>query len=347
MLVPYADLHHTLRDVLVPLGMSVERADVCATLFADASRDGVSSHGLNRFPRFVRTIRNGSVDVHAEPILVAAHAALERWDGRAGPGPLNAFASMQRAITLGKTHGIGCVALSNTNHWMRGGAYGWQAADAGMIGMCWTNTLANLPAWGATEPRLGNNPLVIALPRAPEHVVLDMAMSQFSYGSLAAYRARGEQLPVDGGYDADGRLTRDPAAIEATGRMLPVGFWKGSGLALVLDMIAALLSGGHATHEIPRDGDRETGLSQVFIAVDPAALGLDDANVVDRILADLRRDVGVRYPGERVVEVRRRSLSEGVMVDDDIWAEVLSVIPHEQERVSGSIVPPPSPVTGQ
>ena len=329
MLVSYRDLHRTLRDILVRLGMSAERAGLCATLFADASRDGVSSHGVNRFPRFVRTIRNGSVDVSAEPVLLAAYSALERWDGRAGPGPLNAYASMRRAITLGTTHGIGCVALSNTNHWMRGGAYGWQAADAGLIGVCWTNTLANLPAWGATEPRLGNNPLVIAVPRAPDHVVLDMAMSQFSYGALAAYRARGAQLPVAGGFDADGQLTRDPAAIEATGRMLPVGFWKGSGLALLLDMIAALLSSGHATHEIPRDADRETGLSQVFIAIDPAGLGLDDPNVVERILADLRRDVGVRYPGERVVEVRRRSFAEGVMVDDAIWKEVLSVIPHE------------------
>ena len=118
--------------------------------------------------------------------------------GGGGPGNLNAQASMSRAMALGREHGIGCVALGNTNHWMRGGTYGWQAADAGMIGICWTNTLANLPAWGAKMPGLGNNPLVIAVPRPEGHVVLDMAMSQFSYGALARV-PRGRKAAAGGG----------------------------------------------------------------------------------------------------------------------------------------------------
>ena len=80
------------------------------------------------------------------------------------------------------------------------------------------------------------------MPRAAGHVVLDIAMSQFSYGALAVHRMRGEELPVDGGYDEAGRLTRDPAAIERTQRLLPIGFWKGSGLAILLDVVGATLS---------------------------------------------------------------------------------------------------------
>jgi 3-dehydro-L-gulonate 2-dehydrogenase len=328
--IPYAEVHRTLRDILVKLGMAGERADLCATLFADASRDGVPSHGLNRFPRFVRTVRGSIVNVNAEPVLAASHGALERWNGNAGPGPLNAFASMQRAIALGSAHGIGCVALANTNHWMRGGSYGWQAADAGMIGVCWTNTLPNLPAWGATAQRLGNNPLVIAVPRSPEHVVLDMAMSQFSYGALEVHRMRGEQLPVAGGFDASDQLTRDPAAIEATGRLLPMGYWKGSGLALVLDMMAAMLSGGRATHEIPADPEKETGMSQVFIAIDPSRLGSGDTDlVVEGILDALQSGDDprqrVKYPGERVIETRQRSMSEGVPVDLAVWNGIVAL----------------------
>ena len=209
------------------------------------------------------------------------------------------------------------MALSNTNHWMRGGTYGWQAADAGLIGVCWTNTMPNLPPWGADTPRIGNNPLVIAVPRPDGHVVLDMAMSQFSYGALASYRLRGEQLPVPGGFDRDGALTRDPAAIEASGRPLPIGFWKGSGLALMLDMVAALLAGGRATHEIPAAPEQETGLSQVFLAFDVAAIaGRDEGTrVVDAILADLQ----VRYPGERTFDTRRQSLADGVLVEPSAW----------------------------
>src|SRR5579884_2705675 len=271
--VSYDELQSTLAAILRKLGFSHDRAQLSARLFADASRDGVASHGLNRFPRFVRGIRSGLVDPQAVPTLVCRFGALERWNGQRGPGNLNAYAAMQRAIELGREQGIGCVGLGNTNHWMRGGNYGWQAAEAGMIGICWTNTLPNLPPWGAADSRVGNNPLIVAVPRPSGHVVLDMAMSQFSYGALASYRLRGELLPVDGGFDSTGQLTRDPAAVEASGRPLPIGYWKGSGLALMLDLVGGLLSGGSFTCQIPPDPERETKLSQVFIAFNFAVLG--------------------------------------------------------------------------
>src|SRR5277367_7167789 len=270
--VPYNELYATLTKAMQRLGLAEERAELCARLFAETTRDGVYTHGLNRFPRFVETVRNGSVIVDAEPVKTAGIGAIERWDGQSGVGNLNAWASMRRAMELAKTHGIGGVALANTNHWMRGGSYGWQAAEQGMFAICWTNTLANLPAWGAKSPSLGNNPLVFAVPRVSGHVVLDMAMSQFSYGSLEGYSKRGQPLPVDGGFDSAGNLTKDAAAIEASQRALPIGYWKGSGLSLVLDMLAAMLSGGLATHQIPLDPARESGISQIFIAVDPSSI---------------------------------------------------------------------------
>jgi 3-dehydro-L-gulonate 2-dehydrogenase len=312
--------------VLLTKGFEPERAELCARLFAETSRDGIYSHGLNRFPRFIHMIEKGVVDVKAEPVCIAGHGAVERWNGKRGPGNLNAFLSMERAIELSREHGVGCVALANTNHWMRGGSYGWQAADANVIGICWTNTLPNLPPWGANDARVGNNPLVIAVPRAQGHVVLDMAMSQFSYGALAEYRNRGEKLPVVGGFDSDGNLTDDPGAIEASGRPLPIGFWKGSGLALMLDMIAAMLSGGLATHQIATDPNEETGLSQVFLAFDLSSADDRAGMIVEQILEHLRigSDEGesIRYPGERTLETRNRNLVEGIPVDEAVWIEV-------------------------
>ncbi|MDE3165083.1 MAG: 3-dehydro-L-gulonate 2-dehydrogenase [Acidobacteriota bacterium] len=317
--IPFEELHGTLAAVLRQLDFSEERASLCARLFAETTRDGVYSHGASRFPRFVRMIRAGRIAVHASPELVRARGGLERWDGRNGPGNLNAWHSMDRAIALARTHGIGAVALGNTNHWMRGGTYGWQAADAGCVGVCWTNTMPNMPPWGAAEARLGNNPLIVAVPRARGHVVLDMAMSPFSYGALASYRARGELLPVDGGFDGEGRLTRDPAAIEASGRPLPAGYWKGSGLAILLDMTAAMLAGGLATHQIPAEPEREAGLCQFFLAIDPAALGADTAGgIADGIVASL----GTRYPGQRTPQFREENLALGVPVDPAVWSEI-------------------------
>jgi len=328
--VPFDDLFAALRRAMEGLGLTGERAELCARLFAETTRDGVYTHGLNRFPRFVETVKNGSVLVDAEPVKVAGVGAIERWDGRSGVGNLNALVSMQRAIELAKTHGIGGVALANTNHWMRGGSYGWQAVEQGMFAICWTNTLANLPAWGATSPALGNNPLVFAVPRTGGHVVLDMAMSQFSYGTLEAYSKRGELLPVDGGFDLSGNLTKDAAAIEASQRALPIGYWKGAGLSLVLDMMAAMLAGGRATYQIPRESVRETGTSQIFLAIDGGSVGHAEEieRIADGIIDFLHQSTPVdpkkpvRYPGEQTLQVREENMRLGVPVDPEIWKRI-------------------------
>jgi 3-dehydro-L-gulonate 2-dehydrogenase len=323
--IPFAELASTLAGILVRIGFEPNRAEHCARLFAETTLDGVYSHGVERFPRFLDTIRIGSVDIHATPERVQQFSALERWDGHRGPGNLNASASMARAIELSGDHGIGCVALANTNHWMRGGAYGWQAANAGVIGLCWTNTLANLPPWGSSVVALGNNPLIIAVPRPAGHVVLDIAMSQFSYGALETYRQKGQLLPVDGGFDAEGHLTRDPAAIEASQRPLPIGYWKGSGLAMMLDMVAALLSGGLATHQIPIDPVKETGLSQLFLALNLAKLqpAEESARAADAIVQSLlAAGASVRYPGQQVLKTRAENLALGLPIREELWNDV-------------------------
>lgn len=332
--VPYSDLLQALERAVHHLGLRDERATLCARLFAETTRDGVYTHGLNRFPRFAEMVGNGCIRVEAEPARIGGIAAIERWDGNLGPGNLNAYAAMERAIALAREFGVGAVALANTNHWMRGGSYGWQAADAGCFAMCWTNTLPNLPAWGTAHAILGNNPLVIAVPRADgAHVVLDMAMSQFSYGALAAFSARGAQLPVPGGYNAAGELTSDPAAIEGSKRALPVGYWKGSGLSLVLDMLAAMLSGGNATYQIPKDPNRESGVSQIFLAID--SRNLTSAAEADRISSGILKSLElaepldparpVRYPGQQTLRLREENLRLGVPVDPQVWEKLLNL----------------------
>jgi 3-dehydro-L-gulonate 2-dehydrogenase len=331
--IPFEEVQQQLASVLVKLGFAAGRAETCARLFAETTRDGVYTHGINRFPRYVTTIRNGMVVVDAEPECVARFGALERWDGHRGPGNLNALATMERTMALSREHGVGCVTLGNTNHWMRGGTYGWQAAEAGFISINWTNTMPNLPPWGGAERVIGNNPLVIAVPRPGGPVVLDMAMSQFSYGTLESYRKRGELLPVDGGFDAEGNLTRDPGAIENSWRPLPVGYWKGSGLSVVLDMIAAMMSLGQATHQLSHDPVFEAGISQMYVAMNPEAFGPEArvAQIADEIVASLHNSKPakegrrVRYPGEETLRVRAENRKLGLPVEPEVWAEILAM----------------------
>jgi 3-dehydro-L-gulonate 2-dehydrogenase len=173
--------------ILKKNGFNSERAHQCTDIFLMNSLEGVLSHGVNRFPRFVNNIRDGLVKPEASPTLINEMGAVEQWNGNTGPGPLNATFATERAMELAAENGIGLVSLANTNHWMRGGTYGWQAAKKGFVFIGWTNTCANMPAWGATDPRLGNNPFVMAVPYGENGIVLDFAMTQFSYGKLESY----------------------------------------------------------------------------------------------------------------------------------------------------------------
>lgn len=316
-------------QILVKNGFAVHKADQIASVFAENSRDGVYSHGLNRFPTFVDMIQQGLVDCDAGPELEGHNGLIEQWNGNLGPGILNAKICMDRAISLAQRDGIACVALRNTTHWMRGGTYGWQAADAGFIGICFTNTIANVPPWGGIDPRLGNNPLIIAVPRTEGHVVLDMAISQFSFGKLMQYESTGEKLPVAGGYDEKGNVSRDAADILSTRRVLPIGFWKGSGLSLMLDLLVTILSKGQSTCDITAGG-KEAGLSQVFICIRQDNPGLN-AQLIEQILDFLKssRPVDpkkpISYPGENTIKTRQRNLREGIPVDEEIWKKVLKM----------------------
>jgi len=329
MTIPFETLRSEFNRVLLSLGFTFEKAATIATIFAENSRDGVYTHGLNRFPVFVDFVKKGLVQKDAEPGLLNSFGALEQWDGNLGPGILNARFCMGRAIGLAKTGGIGCVAIKNTNHWMRAGAYGWQAAEAGMIGICFTNTIANLPPWGGLDPRLGNNPLVIAIPHEGGHVVLDMAISQYSVGKLHLYKTQKQQLPLPGGYDAGGNLSTDAGEILQSQRLLPIGFWKGSGLSLVLDLLATVLSQGNSTAKITQS-EKESGVSQVFICIKPDHRE-HTAQLIEEVISYTKtsrpvEEVGtISYPGENTLRTREKSLKDGVWVDEKIWEKVLGM----------------------
>jgi 3-dehydro-L-gulonate 2-dehydrogenase len=165
-----------------------------------------------------------------------------------------------------------------------------------------------------------------------------MAMSQFSYGSLAQYAAQGKALPVPGGYDEAGELTTDAAAIEHSQRALPIGFWKGSGLSFALDVLAAMLAGGKATHELSSDPLAEVGQSQVFLAIAPQRLATMEEldriaqGAVDGLHAAEPIEAGkpARYPGEGVLRARAESLRLGVGVEDAAWERFVAM---EKEAV--------------
>jgi 3-dehydro-L-gulonate 2-dehydrogenase len=330
ILIGADQMHERFKQILAGLNFSDERADSIAEIFTGNSVDGIYTHGVNRFPVFVEHVKMGLVITGATPSLIHKFGGIEQWNGNQGPGTLNAVHATQTAMKLSAEYGIGCVALANTNHWMRGGTYGWRAAKSGYVFIGITNTIGVMPAWGALDSRLGNNPFVLALPYKNEAIVLDMAMSQYSFGAMELTELRGEKLAVAGGYDKKGDLTNDPAEILKSRRALPIGYWKGAGMSLLLDILTTILSGGLAGHEITKGGT-ETKISQLFIAIDISKLSNHSliAKTVDGIINDYHQSVPadnskkITYPGERVLHSRKTNLEKGIPVLKTVWDKIM------------------------
>ncbi|MDN3643271.1 3-dehydro-L-gulonate 2-dehydrogenase [Lutimonas halocynthiae] len=325
-------MQDVLQKLFLKYHFTEEKAKLLADVFTESTLVGVNSHGINRLPLFIDYIEKGIIKIDNEAEKLENFGSIERWDGKLGPGIINAIKCTNRAVELAKSHGMGMVALRNTNHWMRGGTYGRQAADAGCISILFTNTQPNMPPWGGKESRIGNNPLVISIPREEGHVVLDMSISQFAFGKINDYKLRGKKLPFHGGWDDDNELSNDPEKILSNERGLPIGYWKGSALSIVLDMLATLLSAGDSTSKIG-EKDFETGVSQVYLCIYPAAF--KDKNLQEKLIKeiiDYTHDVEpmnpggkTYYPGEQSSLIRARNLKEGMPVNRGVWQKVMTL----------------------
>jgi 3-dehydro-L-gulonate 2-dehydrogenase len=331
ILIMAGEMKDRFYTILLHHGLERNKAETCAEVFTQNSIDGVYSHGVNRFERFIHYLRKGYIKKDAEPSLIQARQAVEHWDANFGPGPLNALHATDRVMKLASEYGIGCVTLANNNHWMRAGYYAWKAAKAGFAFISWTNTIGNMPAWNAVDRRLGNNPIVLAMPYKDEAIVLDMAMSQYSYGKMEMTAMKNEQLPTAGGFDLNGNLSTDPQAIIDSGRFLPVGYWKGAGLSLLLDVFATLLSGGMPTHEVTRK--KIEWSSQIFIAFELSRSHnySSMAKVLEGMIKDYHESIPdssgnkITYPGEHVIATRKKNLENGIPVIKKVWEEILQL----------------------
>lgn len=313
--------------------LNAQDAKQFAEIFAGNSLDGVYSHGMNRYPRYLSDMESGLCDAKVtQAERVSGLGGLEVWDAHFGVGPLIAQQMAERAIELARTHGIACVALRNNSHWLRAGRYGLMMADAGMMGLCMTNTCMNLVAYGAKEPSTGNNPITIAIPRRAGSLVMDMAVSQYAFGKLEIMAQEGGMLDTPCGYDTDGNLTNDPQKIVESGLMTPMALWKGSALSIMIDLMVSMLSLGRTSLAIGTPADGEKGMSQMFVCMNPAAvIDMDKAEAqMEKTIAFLNslepKDGvhGVHAPGENLEKTRARNRECGIPVTEDTWQKIVN-----------------------
>lgn len=336
MRLTYEEIYIEIKRVFMKYGMSEEKAELCSKIHTDSTYDGIYSHGTGRVARFVSYIKNGWVDIHGEPTLEKEMGAIKIYNGNMGPGILNAMFCVGEGIKLAEEYGIGMVGLKNTTHWMRGGSYGLYAARKGYISIMWTNTESVMPPWGGKECRLGNNPFVMAVPgvQGEEPMMLDMAISQYAYGKLTMTRLEGKKLPLPGGFDKDGNITDDPGAIEESRRIMPIGYWKGSSFAFMLDILGSILTDGQGAADLDKAGKGSCGgASQVMILIDPSKT--TDAEKMSREIKKAADHLksgelsehsnGVFVPGEDFIRFHKEHDEKGIYVEDSIWNEIIAL----------------------
>jgi LDH2 family malate/lactate/ureidoglycolate dehydrogenase len=272
MRVSEARLQEFVERILTAVGLSEKNASITASVIVEADLRGVDSHGVRALGARVADMEAGRINATAAPELIQETGATALFDGHHGYGPFLCATVLEKAIEKAKTFGIGMVLIKNSSHWGCPAYYSRKMARDGFVGIAITNTNPAMPLWGASVKSIGNNPLTIAVPRKDlEPIVLDMAMQQIAWGKLGLLAEAGKKVPGLWGYDMQGTPTDDPREIIESGRVRPMGDYKGSGLAVMLEVLTGILSSGSTCYELgekTRIGE-PAHYSQTFIAIRP------------------------------------------------------------------------------
>jgi LDH2 family malate/lactate/ureidoglycolate dehydrogenase len=249
------------------LDVPSDDAGIVAHHLVEADLRGVHSHGVIRVPTYVTALKTGKINSRPNLEVVEDHGGQVVMDGDNGFGQLTAFRANEIAIQRGKEHGLAAVALRRSNHCGAMAYYAIRAREQGLIGLAITNAGMNMTPTGGTQKIIGNNPFAMAVPTTREWpMVLDMATSVVAGGKLDVARSKGESIPLGWARDKDGNPTTDPVAARA-GALEPLGGPKGYGMALMLDVLAGVLSGGRFGGMLGTEPG-EGGMAQFFLTID-------------------------------------------------------------------------------
>lgn len=238
-----AELGALVGAIFQRAGMDEADAALLGNSLVEADLGGVHSHGVLRVPEYVAKLTRGGVDPRGRPTVVRDAGACLVVDGGNSMGQIGTSFAMSQAIARAETTGIAAVAIRGSNHCGALAPYALQAVARDMIGLATTNALPTMAPWGGAERLLGINPLGIGIPAGDEApIVYDAAFSGSAHGKIRVYAQKGLALPGGWALDHEGRPTTDPlAAID--GLLMPIGGFKGTGLALIMGLFSSMLSG--------------------------------------------------------------------------------------------------------
>jgi L-2-hydroxycarboxylate dehydrogenase (NAD+) len=322
--VPAGATRALIEDAFVAAGLPQGDAEKCATLMTEADLTGADGHGIFRLPQYIRRLKAGGFNKQPNITVTRSAPATALVDGDNGMGHLVMLRAANESIAMAKENGVAWVGVRRSNHAGPAGLYAEMPAQHGMVGRYAAVANANhMGTWGGTDLLLGTNPLAIGVPSGAGPLVLDIATSIVAYGTVKKYAQRGFAMPEGWFVDAKSGAPITDANRSHEGLLLPMGEYKGAGLALMLGLLAGVLNGaafGRDVVDFNADDKSATNTGHFIIAVDIARFTpLDRFKAeVDRHIGDLRASKrlpgvdAIRLPGDRRSECYAERARDGV-----------------------------------
>ncbi len=337
-----------VRAIVAAAGSHAAEAEQVAANLVEANLRGHDSHGVGMVPRYIDAVLEGGLAVNAHVAVRQDSGALLTLDGQRGYGQVIGAEAMALGIARAKEHGVCVVGLAHSHHLGRIGHWAEQCIASGLVSIHFVNVLSRpiVAPFGGRDARVGTNPFCVGIPRpGSEPIVLDFATSKIAQGKTRVAHNKGESVEPGTLIDHHGEPTTNPryTVIEPIGALLPFGEHKGSGLALICELLGGALAGGETARAIT-DGRRRVLNSMFSILVDPGRLGTAanlaremEGYVAYSTASPPQPGVGrVRTPGEPERETRATRMKEGISIDAVTWAEILAA--GEKVGVAGDRV---------
>jgi LDH2 family malate/lactate/ureidoglycolate dehydrogenase len=334
LLFPASKLRAMGTTLLKAAGVPVADAELVADSVVEANLRGVDSHGIQHLGIYVERVRRGLVELHPTFPTLKQTSSTVLIDGQNSLGQVAAMRAMQLAMSKAQSAGLALVGVRNTNHCGMLAYFALHAAARGMIGFASCNGPVNMAPWGSRDMLISNNPICFAIP-AGQHqpIVLDMANSVVAKGKIYAAQSKGQRIPEGWALDKEGRPTTDPAAALAGGSLLPSGGPKGSGLVIVMDILAGLMTGsgfstevGSLHHELTRG--MKVGLLMGAMDIEsfmPLAVFRPLVDGYTKRIQNSAPAAGnqrVYAPGELEFKTRAQRSEEGIPLPSKVWQEL-------------------------
>ncbi|OPA84994.1 lactate dehydrogenase [Pseudomonas fluorescens] len=325
--IGFPELVALLHQVFVRHGTSPEVAAILSLNCASAERDGAHSHGIFRMPGYLSTLASGWVNGRAVPQVTDVASGFVRVDAGNGFAQPALEAARGLLVEKARSAGIALLAIHNSHHFAALWPDVEPFAEEGLVALSVVNSMTCVVPHGADRPLFGTNPIAFAAPRADgAPIVFDLATSAIAHGDVQIAARKGERLPPGMGVDSLGQPTQDPKAILEGGALLPFGGHKGSALSMMVELLAAALTGGNFSFEFnwaDHPGARTPWTGQLLIVIDPSkTAGQSFAERSQELVRQMHAAGLRRLPGDRRHRTRAKSEQEGIVIEVQDWQQL-------------------------